>query len=92
MKAREHAIARASGNMAREIWNVMERSEEAGENGITDAMGVLGSLAAAVADRASVKEDGWKYLRWVIDQAEIVGTKLREDLDAGRRVPPPVKP
>lgn len=84
----ERRIQIAADRISRELWDMMVDVEKAGGNGITAALGMVGSTAAAIVDRAQDKPVAWRYLEVVIEAAKKVGAELREKIDAGA-VPPP---
>lgn len=82
MMTPEKRVEIAANRISKELWDMMGDVEKAGGNGITAALGLVGSTGAAIVDRAQDKEVAWKYLERVIDAAKEVGARLRAELDA----------
>lgn len=78
----ERRIQIAADRISRELWDMMVDVQKAGGNGITAALGMVGSTAAAIVDRSADQEVAWKYLDVVIAAARKVGPELRAELDA----------
>ncbi len=85
----ERRIQIAADRISKELWDMMVDIEKLGGNGITAALGMVGSTAAAIVDRSHDKNVAWNYLDVVLVAARKVGAELRANLDADKSIGKP---